>query len=490
MRVSERERRDWIIVLVILLFGLLCVILAGQWAIVLAPNWKLNADMGSRIDLNGDFLANRPDTIVEAIDSSVLTQPVWLNVFLTPGASVPTRIPATATPVPPPTATRGLNPSPTAHRPTATATSIVFLATSTNTANPASSATSAPKATATPTKKPTATRTSTPNNTATRTNTPTITPTFTPTHTPTSTPSPTNTPLPQADLGITITDGATDYDAGRAVQYTIVASNPVGPSGVIGAKVTANFSANLSNISWSCFASAGAACPANGTGNIDHLVDIPAGSSVTYVASGTVISSPNGPLTSAAVINPPVGITETAPGNNAATDTDTLIIPGITPPQIGIVPDSNIYIVQANSVLTIQLSSALVVGGHPGWDMIYYEWPQASPDPANPTNPGIWMDCVILEVSDGRNWYPILNWGLDSDTPDTNASMNMNTIGVSDETDNLVVDASFMYNSTGIALELDGVVPPGTYEYFRIISPASPPDNGDGAEVDGIFIVP
>ena len=259
---------------------------------------------------------------------------------------------------------------------------------------------------------------------------------------------------------------------------------------MIGAKVTANFSANLSNISWSCFASAGAACPANGTGNIDHLVDIPAGSSVTYVASGTVISSPNGPLTSAAVINPPVGITETAPGNNAATDTDTLIIPGITPPQIGIVPDSNIYIVQANSVLTIQLSSALVVGGHPGWDMIYYEWPQASPDPANPTNPGIWMDCVILEVSDGRNWYPILNWGLDSDTPDTNASMNMNTIGVSDETDNLVVDASFMYNSTGIALELDGVVPPGTYEYFRIISPASPPDNGDGAEVDGIFIVP
>jgi hypothetical protein len=239
-----------------------------------------------------------------------------------------------------------------------------------------------------------------------------------------------------------------------------------------------------------CVKSGGVSCSLDGSGNISETINLPVGSSITYTVSATAISSPNGPLASTVTITPPAGITETAPGDNSATDTDTLIIPDPIPPQIGTNPDNNIYVVLDNTVLTIQFSSPLVVGGHPGWDLIYYEWPQASPDPMNPTNPGIWMDCVILEVGDGRNWYPILNWGLDGNTPDTNASMNMNTVGASAEIDNLVVDASFMYNATGIALELDGVVPAGTYKYFRIISPGSPPDEGDGAEVDGISIVP
>jgi hypothetical protein len=127
------------------------------------------------------------------------------------------------------------------------------------------------------------------------------------------------------------------------------------------------------------------------------------------------------------------------------------------------------------------------VGSHNDWDLVYYELPQGA-------NPGIWMDCVVLQVGDGRNWYTILDWG--DDNIDPNASMNISTIGVSAETDNLVIDAPFMYNLTGIGLDLDGtegssaVVPAGTYKYLRIISPAIPLDDGDGVEVDAIHIVP
>lgn len=141
--------------------------------------------------------------------------------------------------------------------------------------------------------------------------------------------------------------------------------------------------------------------------------------------------------------------------------------------------------IPSGSVLSLQLSSSIVVnGGNDGWDLVYYELPQASPT----TTAGIWMDCVILQVGDGRNWYTIFNWG--DNKVDNNASMNMNTIGVSAETDNLPIDASLMYNNTGIAIELDNVIPNGTYKYFRIISPAPPLDDGDGTEVDGIAILP
>jgi hypothetical protein len=101
---------------------------------------------------------------------------------------------------------------------------------------------------------------------------------------------------------------------------------------------------------------------------------------------------------------------------------------------------------------------------------------------------GIWMDCVILQVGDGQNWYTVLNWG--DNISDGNASMNMTIIGAAAETDNLPVDAAFMYNTTGIQIELDGVVPNGTYKYIRIISPPVPPDTGDGVEVDAIAVLP
>src|SRR5512133_236595 len=101
MKEIEHERRDWMIVAVILLFGLFCVILVGGWALRLSPSWTLNADMGSKLDPNSDYLTNRPINFVPAIDPSILTQPAWMAFYLTPGATIPTSIRSTNTPPPP-----------------------------------------------------------------------------------------------------------------------------------------------------------------------------------------------------------------------------------------------------------------------------------------------------------------------------------------------------------------------------------------------------
>jgi hypothetical protein len=43
--------------------------------------------------------------------------------------------------------------------------------------------------------------------------------------------------------------------------------------------------------------------------------------------------------------------------------------------------------------------------------------------------------------------------------------------------------------TTGIAIDIDGVAPAGTYQYVRIYSPPGGPD-GYGPEVDAIEVLP
>lgn len=477
MKEVEHERRDWMVVFVILLFGLLCVFLASGWALRFAPTWKLNTSMGSDLDPNGNYLT-RPSGFVEAIDSDIQTPPVWMGFFLTEGAIVPTRVWTTSTPAPLPTSTHAF-PSATKYStgtPTNTLVYVPFTATSTS--NPAFTRTPTPKvpltstATGTATKVPTATRTATA--TATSTNTPTATATAT-------------IIPPLADLGVTITDNAVAYSPNSAIQYTIqVFNSPASPSGVTGASLTGSFSANLdpASATWTCTSGA------SGNGDINITVNLPVGSSITCTVNATAIASPSGDLVSSVVINPPAGITDSNPGNNTDTDTDQLVIAYPFPyGNIDLDKNGTIEFIPANTTITLQFGTPLVVGSHAGYDLIYYELPQGSAT----TTPGVQMDCVILQIGDGVNWYTIFNWG--DNTVDANASMNMNTLGVTTENDNLAVDASAMYNSTGIEIDVDGslpygAIPPGTYKYIRIISPGTPPDSGDGVEIDAIHVIP
>jgi expansin (peptidoglycan-binding protein) len=55
-------------------------------------------------------------------------------------------------------------------------------------------------------------------------------------------------------------------------------------------------------VTWTCTASAGSSCPASGSGNINHTVNILFGGTATYTATGTIAASASAaPLTRSAV---------------------------------------------------------------------------------------------------------------------------------------------------------------------------------------------
>jgi uncharacterized repeat protein (TIGR01451 family) len=131
-----------------------------------------------------------------------------------------------------------------------------------------------------------------------------------------------DTILASADLSISKTDGVTTATPGGSVTYTIAASN-AGPSNATGATVADTFPASLT-CTWTCAGASGGTCTASGSGNINNTVNLPSGGSVIYTASCTISSLATGTLSNTATVTAPAGVTDPIPGNNSATDTDTL----------------------------------------------------------------------------------------------------------------------------------------------------------------------
>src|SRR4051794_29680322 len=132
----------------------------------------------------------------------------------------------------------------------------------------------------------------------------------------------TDTLTPQADLAVTKTDGVTTATPGGSVTYTITASN-AGPSNATGATVADTFPASLT-CTWTCAGASGGTCTASGSGNLNDTVNLPSGGSVTYTASCTISAAATGTLSNTATVTAPAGVTDPTPGNNSATDSDTL----------------------------------------------------------------------------------------------------------------------------------------------------------------------
>lgn len=579
MKTLESERRYWILVAVILVIGLLCVLLAGDWAIRFAPRWRLAADLRSQIDPNSDFLTRRVDFVVQPLDPAILTQPVWIEVFLTPGAIVPTRVPVTSAPqLPTITPTQSARTTPTG-QPTASPTNTIvfFLPSRTSTSGPVS------------------------------TNLPGSTATIAPTNPPAATASPVNTPPLPADLQITKSDGTSAYTAGGTLTYTVAVVNN-GPGGVTGAliadnipaqvtswdwactsqtggasgcsqatgnsnfsdtvnlpagagltyTVTANVSAaasgNLTNTAsvslpggitdpvpgnnissdvdspavdlqitktdgvtvytpggtltytvvvtnnstfqvngavvtdvfpaqitgaaWTCAPAGAATCTPNGTGNINDGVNLPAGLSVMYTIVADVSQYAMGTLTNTASVAAPAGFVEATPGNNNASDSNA---PASSEPDIG--PPDGIWIaIQQGTAMTIMLSPSIVADGDVGTpDFVYYE--------RLATPAYVELDWVQVEISsDGNTWYQVFYWGDPEGTADTNTNVDVLLPQISvicpTEEDNCQIPPALLYNSTGITVDIDPIVPPGNYSWIRITSPFSPDD--DPSEVDAI----
>ncbi|MFN7940396.1 MAG: GEVED domain-containing protein [Thermoanaerobaculia bacterium] len=132
-----------------------------------------------------------------------------------------------------------------------------------------------------------------------------------------------DTLTPQTDLAVTKTDGSATEVPGTSVSYTIVASN-AGPSDAVAASVADSFPATITGVAWTCVGAGGGTCPASGSGNIFASVNLPVGGSATFTATGTISAAATGSLANTATVAAGAGATDPTPGNNSATDTDTL----------------------------------------------------------------------------------------------------------------------------------------------------------------------
>jgi uncharacterized repeat protein (TIGR01451 family) len=154
-----------------------------------------------------------------------------------------------------------------------------------------------------------------PTATGTLVNTATVTP---PGGTPSSG-SDTDVLTPQADLAVNKTDGKSTTVPGTADTYTITVSN-AGPSTVSSVNLTDAVPAALLNPLFGA-PSAGSYDPLTG---LWSGLSLAAGQSVTITLTGIIDPAATGTLTNTAHVAPPTGVTDPDPGNNNASDSNSL----------------------------------------------------------------------------------------------------------------------------------------------------------------------
>ena len=127
-------------------------------------------------------------------------------------------------------------------------------------------------------------------------------------------------------------------------------------------------------------------------------------------------------------------------------------------------------------------STPITAHGDGDWDFIYYE---------RAAHPGIQMDLVSLQISTDNTptstWYTVFDFG--------GGVTGNSSIWSYAEVDNALIPLSDLIGGavrTGVGIDIDNAslngglgIPPGSYRYLRIYSPA---DSGDGCDVDAIEV--
>ncbi|WP_366896320.1 hypothetical protein [Microcoleus sp. PH2017_15_JOR_U_A] len=134
------------------------------------------------------------------------------------------------------------------------------------------------------------------------------------------------TPTPDADLAVTKTDGQTTATPGTLLSYTVTVTNN-SSCYIKGISFTDNLPASLTGVTWTASLSGVGAFPTaadrSGSGNnINTKLDLDAGSTATYIVTGTVANSAiDTTISNTATATPPEGIVDKiVSNNNSATD--------------------------------------------------------------------------------------------------------------------------------------------------------------------------
>ena len=131
----------------------------------------------------------------------------------------------------------------------------------------------------------------------------------------------------QVDLSVTATDGRPTYVRGAPITYTVIVMN-AGPSDATGVSMSGLVPAVITGVTANCVATGTASCGVNTTaGNsvafTGASVAAGAGHHLTITLSGVVSPTARGALAHTATVSAGAGATDTTPGNNSATDTDS-----------------------------------------------------------------------------------------------------------------------------------------------------------------------
>ncbi len=123
---------------------------------------------------------------------------------------------------------------------------------------------------------------------------------------------PGSTPLVvnKVDLSITKVTKKSTYTAGSPITYTITVKN-AGPSTATDATVTDPLPASITGATWTCTPSSGASCTSSGTADVNDTVTIPAGGSLLYTVTGTVVAGTTGDIVNTATALPASGTLDT-----------------------------------------------------------------------------------------------------------------------------------------------------------------------------------
>ena len=166
----------------------------------------------------------------------------------------------------------------------------------------------------------------------------------------------------------------------------------------------------------------------------------------------------------------------TNPATLTITDDGDTVICGNSAVTIGIGPPDCIYTYLGGITTTVTLPTPMNVDGNPDptdFELVYYERESPPPDVGYMA-----LDRVRIEVSsDGITWYEVFYWGdgvIDVNTNIGQAGYGGPPGGEPNDQP-IPLTSPPLYRSTpdgiasGIAIDLDAVVPPDTYGYVRLI---------------------
>jgi len=129
--------------------------------------------------------------------------------------------------------------------------------------------------------------------------------------------------IAMADVGVTKATLTSPVVAGLPVEYRLEAIN-AGPSDAPAVRLVDALPAGLVDPIWTCTALGGAVCPATGSGNVDFVAELPAGSSVELLVSAGVPPGAVSDLVNRFTASVDSPVTDPVPANNLAEAVDAV----------------------------------------------------------------------------------------------------------------------------------------------------------------------